>query len=98
MTVIAPNQSVIGTGDLHSVRSSAQTILGCVEGTEVFRFRVTGLPGEPRYGVQIATVPGTIWIAPAEDAQVVISGNGEEIDLRIEALLGELPHTSLSLS
>jgi hypothetical protein len=73
VTVIDPGSKVIGTGTLGAPRSSAANQLGCVVGTDVYKFTVTGLPGEPRYGVQISGEQGTIWFTPAELGHAILS-------------------------
>ena len=66
VTVTSPSGAVIGTGTLGSPSSTAGTMLGCVDSVEVYPFKITGLPGEPRYGVTVAGLSGTIWFTPPE--------------------------------
>jgi hypothetical protein len=66
VTVTSPSGTVIGTGSLGSPSTTAGTVIGCVDSVEVYPFKVTGLQGEPRYGVTVANLSGTIWFAPAE--------------------------------
>jgi hypothetical protein len=66
VTVTSPSGAVIGTGALGNPSSSAGTELGCIDSLEVYPFKITGLPGEPRYGVTVAGLSGIIWFTPPQ--------------------------------
>jgi hypothetical protein len=73
VTVTSPSGTVIGTGTLGNPSTAATTLIGCVESVEVYKFKVTGLPGEPRYGVTVASLSGTIWFTHAQLAHANLS-------------------------
>lgn len=66
VTVTSPSGAVIGTGSLGTPSTSTATLAGCSNSVEVYSFKVAGLPGEPRYGVTVASLSGTIWFTPAQ--------------------------------
>jgi hypothetical protein len=77
VTVTAPSGDVIGDGELAgNPATSTATILGCVEGVTVYKFTVAGLPAEPRYGVRVSGLDGTIWFRPAALASAGITVGG----------------------
>jgi hypothetical protein len=64
VTVMSPSGTVIGTADLSAPATTTGSLLGCIEEIDVYKFKVAGLPGEQRYGVQISGESGTIWYNP----------------------------------
>jgi len=77
VSVTSPSGDVVGTGELGAnPKTSTQTLLGCIESVTVYKFTVAGLPGEPRYGVLVAGLNGTIWFKPAELSRAAISVGG----------------------
>jgi hypothetical protein len=81
VTVLDSSQHVIGTGTLATDNSAAaiaaekqylslQTALGQLgsgsSSMNIFDFRVTVPSGQPRYGVQIGSGHGTVWLSEQE--------------------------------
>jgi hypothetical protein len=48
-------------------------MLGCAYEVDVYKFSVTSLPSEPRYGVQVNGEQGTIWFTPSEISDASLS-------------------------
>jgi hypothetical protein len=77
VSVTSPSGDVVGTGELGAnPETSTQTLIGCAEEVTVYKFTVAGLPGEPRYGVLVSGLNGTIWFKPAELSRADISVGG----------------------
>jgi hypothetical protein len=76
VTVVSPSGTVIGTGGLNAPATTTSDMLDCVYEVDVYKFQVTGLPSESRYGVQVNGEQGTIWFTPAEisDANLSLGG------------------------
>ncbi len=66
VSIVSPSGTVIGTGNLGAPATTTGNVLGCIDEVDVYKFQVTGLPSESRYGVQISGEQGTIWFTPAE--------------------------------
>jgi hypothetical protein len=76
VSVVSPSGTVIGTGNLGAPATTTSNLLGCINEVDVYKFQVTGLPSEPRYGVQISGEQGTIWFTPAQVSHANLSLGG----------------------
>jgi hypothetical protein len=73
VTVVSPSGTAIGTGSLSAPATTTSDMLGCAYEVDVYKFSVTSLPSEPRYGVQVNGEQGTIWFTPSEISDASLS-------------------------
>ncbi len=70
VVVIDSKGTVIGTGTLASYTDKAnQAVVAALGGSvaeDDYKFTVTVPGGETRYGIQVGTGHGTVWVTPAE--------------------------------
>lgn len=74
VTVTDPSGKVIGTGTLGQWNRDT----GKASGVTAYRcdmpFTVSGVPAEPRYGLQVAGVTGTSWVTSASSPVSLTAG------------------------
>jgi hypothetical protein len=75
VTVTSPSGSVIGTAKLGLWKSGHVTVSGLTIFTCLMPFSMSGVPSEPRYGFQIAGVPGTLWETSVSDVALSVGGS-----------------------
>lgn len=73
--VKAPDGTVIGTGNLGKPSQKSAGIPGCFAYIMTMPFKVIGLPGESRYGVEVGS-HGTVWFQPSQISHVDLSLGG----------------------